>query len=211
MCVILYKKKDSRIELETLLLARNTNPDGMGLAYFDNNEVIFERNLKPSKRDLQGCIRKTEGKEAIFHFRIATSGGINLANCQPIYNKKGNFLLFHNGVVHSLNGVSSTASDTVLLSYLLEHNEVDKLKLLEKLATKTFSKFVLIDESNQVFLFGDFKEYKGLLCSNLNFVPRPPMPATPKGKEKLPVYKNYADFFESRRTHWEDDLLYGDY
>ena len=209
MCVILYKKKESRIELETLLLARNTNPDGMGLAYFDEKEgVIFERNLKPNKRDLQTCIRKTEGKEAIFHFRIATSGGVNLENCQPIFNKKGNFLLFHNGVIHSLNGASSTASDTVLLSYLLEHSEVDKNKLLEKLATKTFSKFVLIDESNQVFLFGDYKNYKGLLCSNLNFVPRPatPMPAK---KEKAPVYKNYADFFESRRTHWEDDLLYG--
>ena len=209
MCVIIYKKKDSAIELETLLLARNTNPDGMGLAYFDGDEVIFERNLKPSKRDLQACIRKTEGKEAIFHFRIATSGGINLANCQPIFNKKGNFLLFHNGVVHSLNGVSNTASDTVLLSYLLEHDEVDKNKLLEKLANKTFSKFVLIDNNNSLFLFGDYKEYKGLLCSNLNFIPRPAKPATQKEKE--PIFKNYSDFFESRRTHWEDDLLYNNF
>ena len=211
MCVILYKKKNTKIELETLLLARNINPDGMGLAYFDGSEVIFERNLKPSKRDLQSCIKKTEDKEAIFHFRIATSGGVNLDNCQPIYNKKGNFLLFHNGVVHSLNGASATASDTVLLSYLLEHKEVDKNKLLEKIAQKTFSKFVLIDNSNRLFLFGDFKEYKGLLCSNLNFVPRPATPVTPKGKEKEPVYKNYADFFESRRTHWEDDILYNNF
>lgn len=211
MCVILYKKKESKIDLETLLLARNTNPDGMGLAYFDGNEVIFERNLKPNKNDLKACIKKTEDKEAIFHFRIATSGGINIENCQPVYNKGANFLLFHNGVVHSLNGVSATASDTVLLSYLLEHNEVDKNKLLEKIAIKTFSKFVLINEFNQIFLFGDFKDYKGLLCSNLNFVPRPPMPA-PAKKEKAPMYKNYSDFFESRRTHWEDDLIYnGDY
>lgn len=207
MCVILYKKKESKIDLETLLLARNTNPDGMGLAYFDDSEVIFERNLKPSKRDLQACIKKTEEKEAIFHFRIATSGGVNLENCQPIYNKKGNFLLFHNGVVHSLNGASATASDTVLLSYLLEHNEVDKNKLLEKIAQKTYSKFVLIDDNNRLFLFGDYKQYKGLLCSNLNFVPRPATPI----KEKEPTYKNYADFFESRRTHWEDDLLYNNF
>ena len=208
MCVILYKKKDTKIDLETLLLARNTNPDGMGLAYFAKDEVIFERNLRPTKTDLKNCIRKTEGKEAIYHFRIATSGGVNIENCQPVYNEKANFLLFHNGVIHSLNGASTTASDTVLLSYLLEHEEVDKNKLLEKLVQKTYSKFVLIDNSNKLFLFGDFKEYKGLLCSNLNFVPRP-APATPKEKE--PVFKNYADFFESRRTHWEDDILYGDY
>ena len=210
MCVIIYKKKNMKIELETLLLARNSNPDGMGLAYFDNNEVIFERNLKPTKTDLKNCIKKTEGKEAIFHFRIATSGGVNLDNCQPIFNEKGNFLLFHNGVVHSLNGASATASDTVLLSYLIEHEEVDKHKLLEKLAQKTYSKFVLIDNDNKLFLFGDYKEYKGLLCSNLNFIPRP-APATPKGKEKEPVFKNYSDFFESRRTHWEDDILYNNF
>ena len=59
MCVIIYKKKESKIDIETLLLARNTNPDGMGLAYFDNNEVIFERNLKPTKQDLKSCIKKT--------------------------------------------------------------------------------------------------------------------------------------------------------
>lgn len=210
MCVILYKKKETKIDLETLLLARNTNPDGMGLAYFDSNEVIFERNLKPSKRDLQACIKKTEGKEAIFHFRIATSGGVNLENCQPIYNKGANFLLFHNGIIHSLNGASNTVSDTVLLSYLLEHSEVDKNKLLEKLATKTFSKFVLIDKDNSLHLFGDYKDYKGLLCSNLNFVPRP-APATQKGKEKEPIFKNYSDFFESRRTHWEDDIIYNNF
>ena len=211
MCVIIYKKKDIKIELETLLLARNTNPDGMGLAYFDEKEgVIFERNLKPTKTDLKNCIKKTEGKDAIFHFRIATSGGVNLENCQPIYNKKGNFLLFHNGVIHSLNGVSTNASDTVLLSYLLEHEEVDKNKLLEKLANKTYSKFVLINELNQVFLFGEFKEYKGLLCSNLNFVPRPPMPAKPTTQKKEPIFKNYADFFESRRAHWEDDFNYNE-
>ena len=214
MCVIIYKKKESKIELETLLLARNTNSDGMGLAYFDEKEgVIFEKNLKPSKKDLQSCIKKTEGKDAIFHFRIATSGGVNLENCQPIYNSKANFLRFHNGVVHSLNSVSPNASDTVLLSYLLEHSEVDKNKLLEKLAIKTFSKFVLIDDSNKLFLFGDFKTYKGLLCSNLNFVPRPAVPATPatQKKEKEPIFKNYADFFESRRTHWEDDILYDNF
>ena len=207
MCVILYKKKDTKIDLETLLLARNTNPDGMGLAYFEGHEVVFERNLRPTKTDLKNCIRKTQDKEAIFHFRIATSGGINLENCQPIYNKEGNFLMFHNGVISSLNGASATASDTVLLSYLMEHREIDKNKLLNKLAQKTFSKFVLIDNSNKLFLFGEFKQYKGLYCSNLNFVPVPAKPAT----QKEPVFKNYADFFESRRTHWEDDLIYNNF
>lgn len=211
MCVILYKKKDVKIDLETLLLARNINPDGLGLAYFDNNsEVIFERNLKPTKNDLKACIKKTENKEAIFHFRIATSGGVNLENCQPIYNEKENFLLFHNGVIPALNGASDTVSDTVLLSYLLEHKEINKLKLLEKIAQKTFSRFVLIDANNSLYLFGDFKDHQGLLCSNLNFVPRPVVPASVH-QIKEPYFKTYDDFFASRRCRWEDDILQGDY
>lgn len=209
MCVIIYKKKNIQIDLETLLLARNINPDGLGLAYFEDKEVIFERNLKPNKNDLKSCIKKTEGKEAIFHFRIATSGGVNLENCQPIYNKEANFLLFHNGVIPALNGASDTVSDTILLSYLLEHKEINKHKLLEKIALKTFSRFVLIDSDNNLYLFGDYKDHKGLLCSNLNFVPRPAVPASLQQKE--PYFKNYEDFFASRRCKWEDDILQGDY
>ena len=208
MCVIIYKKKDVKIDIETLLLTSNTNSDGLGLAYFEGKEVIFERNLKPSKRDLQACIKKTDNKEAVFHFRIATSGGVNLANCQPIYNKEANFLLFHNGVIPALNGASDTVSDTVLLSYLLEHKEVNKCKLLTKIASKTFSKFVLIDDKNTLFLFGDYKDHRGLLCSNLNFIPRPPVLPIDR---KEPVFKNYSDFFASRRCKWEDDILQGDY
>ena len=99
-------------------------------------------------------------------------------------------VLFHNGIVYSLNGVSSYKSDTRLLIDILEKEKEDISNILFNISEKSNNKFVLLDDSNDIQFFGDFKEYKGLLCSNLNFVPRPPMPATQKGKEKEPLYKN---------------------
>lgn len=206
MCVIIYKDKKTNLDFETVRLASISNPDGVGVAI--NGETwIIKKYMYPSRQQLKTLCNNLQDKEAILHFRIATSGGINLDNCQPFLFDGDRQVLFHNGVISSLNGVSSKKSDTRLLIDILEKEKQDINNILFNIAEKTTNKFVLIDNDNNIQFYGDFKNYRGLLCSNLNFVP---CPAVPKGKEKEkePVFKNYADFFESRRTHWEDDLIY---
>ena len=207
MCVILYKDKKTSLDFETVRLAYDTNPDGVGVAINDGTTWTIKKYMYPSKQQLKTLCNNLKDKEAILHFRIATSGGINLENCQPFLFDDDQRVLFHNGVVYSLNGISSYKSDTRLLIDILEKEKEDINNLLFNISEKSSNKFVLIDANNNVQFYGEFKQYKGLLCSNLNFVPRPPMPATQK-KEKEPVFKNYSDFFESRRTHWQDDLIY---
>lgn len=211
MCVIIYKDKKTTLDFETVRLASLTNPDGVGVAVNDGDTWTIKKYMCPSRQQFKTLCNNLQGKEAILHFRIATSGGINMDNCQPFLFDNDQQVLFHNGVIYSLNGISSHKSDTRLLINILETEKEDISNILFSISEKSNNKFVLIDSNNDVQFFGDYKNYKGLLCSNLNFIPRPPMPATPAKKEKAPVFKNYADFFESRRTHWEDDILYGDY
>ena len=212
MCVIIYKDRKTSLDFETVRLAYDTNPDGVGVAINDCDTWTIKKYMYPSKQQLKTLCNNLKEKEAILHFRIATSGGINLDNCQPFLFDNDQQVLFHNGVIYSLNGISSHKSDTRLLIDILGKEKEAISNILFNISEKSNNKFVLIDDKNEIQFFGDFKNYKGLLCSNLNFVPRPPMPATLKGKEKEPIYKNYSDFFESRRTHWEDDLIYnGDY
>ena len=211
MCVIIYKDKKTTLEFETVRFAYDTNPDGVGVAINDGDTWTIKKYMYPSRQQLKTLCNNLKDKEAILHFRIATSGGINLDNCQPFLFDDDRQVLFHNGVIYSLNGISSYKSDTRLLINILEKEKEDINNILFNISEKSNNKFVLLDDNNDVQFFGEFKNYKGLLCSNLNFVPRPAAPATPKGKEKTPVFKNYADFFESRRTHWQDDILYGDY
>lgn len=206
MCVIIYKDKKTNLDFETVRLASVTNPDGVGVAINDGETWTIKKYMYPTRQQLKTLCNNLQDKEAILHFRIATSGGINMDNCQPFLFDDNTQVLFHNGVIYSLNGISSHKSDTRLLIDILEKEKKDINNLLCNLSEKSNNKFVLIDAGNTIQFFGDFKNYKGLLCSNLNFVPRPATPATPKEKE--PIFKSYADFFESRRTHWQDDLLY---
>lgn len=211
MCVIIYKDKKTNLDFETVRLAYTSNPDGVGVAINDGDTWTIKKYMYPSRQQLKTLCNNLKEKEAILHFRIATSGGINIDNCQPFLFDNDRQVLFHNGIVYSLNGISSHKSDTRLLIDILETEKQDINNILFNISEKSNNKFVLIDDKNDVQFFGEFKNYKGLYCSNLNFVPRPATPATPKAKEKEPVYKNYTDFFESRRTHWQDDLLYDNF
>ena len=210
MCVIIYKGKKTNLDFETVRLASITNPDGVGVAINDGDIWTIKKYMYPTRQQLKTVCNSLQEKEAILHFRIATSGGINLDNCQPFLFDDDKQVLFHNGVIYSLNGISSSKSDTRLLIDILETEKQDINNLLFNISEKSNNKFILLDDKNDVQFYGEFKNYKGLMCSNLNFVPRP-APATPKGKEKAPVFKNYADFFESRRTHWQDDILYDNF
>ena len=211
MCVIIYKNKKTSLDFETVRLASVTNPDGVGVAINEGDIWTIKKYMYPSRQQLKTLCNSLQDKEAILHFRIATSGGINLENCQPFLFDDDRQVLFHNGVVYSLNGISSYKSDTRLLIDILEKEKEDVNNILFNISDKSSNKFILLDDKNEIQFYGDYKNYKGLLCSNLNFVPRPPMPATPAKKEKEPMFKNYSDFFESRRTHWEDDILYNNF
>ena len=211
MCVIIYKDKKTNLDFETVRLASISNPDGVGVAINDGDTWTIKKYMYPSRQQLKTLCNNLQDKEAILHFRIATSGGINLDNCQPFLFDNDRQVLFHNGVIYSLNGISSHKSDTRLLIDILETNKQDINNILFNISEKSNNKFILLDANNNIQFFGEYKQYKGLYCSNLNFVPRPATPATPKGKEKEPIYKNYADFFESRRTHWEDDIIYNNF
>ena len=210
MCVILYKDQKTNLDFETVRLAYDTNPDGVGVAINDGTTWTIKKYMYPSKQQLKSLCNNLQDKEAILHFRIATSGGINIDNCQPFLFDNDQQVIFHNGVIYSLNGISSQKSDTRLLIDILEKEKQAISNILFNISEKSNNKFVLIDHNNDVQFYGDFKNYKGLLCSNLNFIPRP-APATPAKKEKEPIFKNYSDFFESRRTHWEDDLIYNNF
>lgn len=214
MCVIIYKDKKTNLDFETVRLASLTNPDGVGVAVNDGDNWTIKKYMYPTRSQLKTLCNNLKDKEAILHFRIATSGGINMDNCQPFLFDNDQQVLFHNGVIYSLNGISSYKSDTRLLIDILGKEKEDINNILFNISEKSNNKFVLIDDKNDVQFYGDYKNYKGLLCSNLNFVPRPATPAKPamqNGKEKPQVFKNYADFFESRRTHWEDDIIYNNF
>ena len=121
-------------------------------------------------------------------------------------------VLFHNGVISSLNGINKTKSDTKLLTMLLEHDKINIKDTLFSISEKTSNKFVLIDDKDIVTLYGDYKEYKGLLCSNLYFIPQPKPKVYPA---QLPInnitkdvnnwFNNDCYLFKNDFSNFNDD------
>lgn len=174
MCVIVHKEKDVKIDLETLRDIVDTNPDGLGVSFWDNKDKSWStvKYLKPKTKDLKNVIATINNTEAVIHSRIATSGGVTSANIHPFIGKR--YTLFHNGIISSLNGILDKFSDTRLLHKLLEMFEFKQAsEMLKSLATNSRSKFILIDnKTNNVYRFGKFEKYEGLWCSNLYFTPQ---------------------------------------
>lgn len=209
MCVIIYKKPSIDLNLETLSLAINQNPDGLGVAYRKQNKWQIVKYMYPSDKQLKNLIGELKGLESVIHCRIATSGGINIRNCQPIFFNNNKMVLFHNGVISSLNGINKTKSDTKLLTMLLEHERINIKDTLFSISEKTSNKFVLIDDKDTVTLYGDYKEYKGLLCSNLYFLPQPKPKVYPTNNINKDVnnwFHNDCYLFKNDFNNFNEDI-----
>lgn len=169
MCVIVYKSEQNNVDFNLLQDVVISNPDGLGVAIYTNNRWKVYKYLTPTDKDLKDLVDKLEGKKAVIHARIATSGGVIENNLHPFKGK--NYTLFHNGIIPDLNGILSKHSDTRLLSKMIDSLKITDVKeLLKNLAKNTNSKFALIDNNtNKVYLIGHYQAHKGLQCSNLYF------------------------------------------
>ncbi len=174
MCLIIYKPQNSIISKADLRSAWNNNPDGLGLAYFDQNMIKVHKGIMTFK-DAYKLISNLKNKELVIHFRFATHGSILPENTHPFeihhnidVSKKcldPKSILFHNGVIQGFgsNTLSDTCHFTTSILSKIEALE-DRFNLLESVG----SKYIVMDlDSNLIQLIGKFEDYKGLKVSNL--------------------------------------------
>lgn len=126
MCIIAYKpagaKFPTKKQYQTMF---KRNPDGCGFMFADGNNVIIKKGFMTYSefRNALAPYSKMTDKPFIFHFRIATHGGINEAMTQPFpltnKNKRLRSLditapvgIAHNGIIpitDDARGLSDTA------------------------------------------------------------------------------------------------------
>ena len=119
MCVIIYLPKGKPVTNETLKKCFKANPDSVGYMFIKsgriqvNKYLTFKPFLKDFRRDL-----KIHGDERDFviHFRIATSGKVDLDNCHP-FQIDSSHAFVHNGVISGYG--SGVCSDTNEFSTLI--------------------------------------------------------------------------------------------
>ncbi len=176
MCVIVYKPKGQTVSATTLSDCHSANPDGIGIMYWNKGRVIAHKGLQFD--ELLGELDEATD-EVVVHFRIATSGDVDTANCHPFAITHDTDLLgaeeyearaavVHNGIMPQWTQKGSPWCDTALfVSHYLAHIPRRKRgKALTKAAQKTGSKFAMMS-GNGVDMYGNWKEQDGVWFSNL--------------------------------------------
>ena len=113
MCIAILNTKGT-ISKEILQNCWNNNKDGAGIIYTTlNNELkIFKEmtNFDKFYNEYKKVRKQNKESNFVIHFRIATSGKIDLNNCHPFKVNK-NLAFVHNGMI-DIEPMNSNVSDT---------------------------------------------------------------------------------------------------
>jgi predicted glutamine amidotransferase len=143
MCIAILNRKDT-ISKEIFDICHSNNPDGKGFVYAKNGQLVIEKCLSPKIDNFYNKyleVRKHFNGFIAIHFRIKTSGKVNLENCHPF--KVSNKLAFvHNGMLSIPS--SKTHSDTFHFCEALKlfgKNDFLENKVIGKMLEEVIDKY----------------------------------------------------------------------
>lgn len=119
MCLMIEQPKGRTFSRADIADYLTHNPDGFGAAWGDGKRLHIIKSL--DNKDVARLYAATVGgKHAVLHFRQATHGATDLANCHP-YQITERIAVAHNGVLSCGNEIVPAMSDTWhLVEYVLK-------------------------------------------------------------------------------------------
>lgn len=183
MCVILVGKIGRQLHER----AKAQNPDGFSL---------YTRELGLIKAPTEAQVKKALNTFGIWHYRIASSGGVSKENIHPFPVAHGKAYLYHNGV---LGDGLPTMSDTACLAKTLYDCSMSTVVSVLK-SLETGQRFLLVDSQDPTNfrLYGDWKVHAGVIMSHKNCVsPRTVYYSkADRAGWSLPSITTYRDYYE---------------
>lgn len=193
MCIIITKNSGINLPSKKVLKSCfNSNPDGAGIMYCQDNAVNIRKGFMSFKSFWQYHQDRKFDKDTaiVYHFRIATAGGINPGNCHPFPISNDDNLLkclavkgeeiaiVHNGIIpiktpDHLSDTQVFIKDILagVRSELIAKNAA-VLKLVE--LSTAGSRFALLYGNGEIITSGPgwIPDSNGLLYSNDSYLPR---------------------------------------
>lgn len=111
MCIAILKPKDKVLTKETLENCSVNNPDGCGFAYRNDEGKIIINKFMAFKDFWEAYNKVQENHTMLIHFRIATHGKVEIANCHP-FKLNNHMALIHNGIISGYGSRTENLSDT---------------------------------------------------------------------------------------------------
>lgn len=225
MCIIVAKYKN--VDLPSKEILKNCferNNDGAGFSYFGNDNLVHIKKGFMSFNEFYNKLMEVDktdhlkDKNVIIHFRISTSGLVDVGNCHPYpLTKKVDYLratnlkckmaIAHNGIISKYNKKDNILNDSQLFiqNVLCEFYKLDNdftnnefiMSIIKDLIGT--SKLAFINEKGEMKLLGDFVKDNGVYYSN----------STYKSYNYYPYYKyNYNNYSYFDDDYWKDYEFY---
>lgn len=155
MCIIAYAPKGIEISKEHLKNSWEGNSHGAGIMYAHQGKVIVKKEMTSFETFYNYYLEALElDVNIVMHFRISTSGGINLQNVHPFKVNKGLYFC-HNGVLDITVPKDSPINDTQIFNNQLLKNLPDGFLFNDGIMSLIgyaigTSKFVFLDKYGNV-------------------------------------------------------------
>ena len=204
MCIIVYKPNNVEMpSVDILQTCATNNKDGMGIAWKNQDGLYYSKGFMTFEDFSEyifnmGKYVDFEKSEVALHFRIATSGGVNIEKCHPFpisqsfedmekAEGKTKALLFHNGVVGQ--GSKSHSDTEYFIKEKIYPAISDYKKVKDILEKEKGQRFVLMSENNETIISGSWEKEGSIYYSNYSYIP-------------------YNTKYSFQDDYFEDDILY---
>lgn len=166
------------------------NADGAGFMFVHNNMVhiykgfINARALIRKRNSVFSSMKVNPNDiPIVYHFRIATHGGVNARNCHPFpvtdnvakltaHKSKAEMGVAHNGVLPIIDYKDKDSSDTQqFVKHCLSRmtmDEISKNSTLISMVLKS-DRLIVMNKDGGILRFGTWHDEDGLLFSNLSY------------------------------------------
>ena len=212
MCIAILNTPNVTFPKSLISTCWDNNGDGAGLIYTGGGSLYIHKELHSVHEFYNKYIdvrRRFPKSKIVLHFRIGTSGGINLDNCHPFSVSK-NLAFVHNGIISELNGINPKKSDTNLFNeFVLQQLPANftanpaLLSVIEKYIGS--SKLVFLDKDNEATIVNEDlgvedSKYPNCWFSNSTYKPSQYYDRGGVKVWKNTPYKPYA------HDAWEDEI-----
>ena len=111
MCLAIYAPAGSNIPEKNLRNGFENHSDGAGIAWAEGGKLHAKKGMFKVEEVIE-LYEKVKQYHCLIHFRKATHGRVDAANCHPFLFDNGKYALIHNGIISikcNINGLSDTA------------------------------------------------------------------------------------------------------
>ena len=225
MCIIAYKPAGIKLPTKKQFKAMFTNnSDGCGFMYAENGRVYIQKGFM-EYNEFRKAVKPFIARHdlpMVFHFRIATHGGINKAMCQPFpLTKREKSLkalvtncdigIAHNGII-PMTMDARTMSDTALFikkyGVRILENGIDETAI-DIIDACIDSKMCILEGNGKAHIIGrGWSTINGISFSNDSYKPRAYKRVTYSGKSYATTRDSYTRVYDYDIEH---DIFSGSY